>query len=98
SMGKYVKGEKSGLWKFYAVEEGSFKKYKIADVTYKNDKREGPVTFYYSSGEVAATGNNENELLQGVLIVFYKTGELARKANFDKDQIQDVMTHYYKTG
>lgn len=98
STGKYVKGEKSGLWKFYAVEEGTFNKYHIADVTYKNSKREGPIILYYSSGETAAKGNNENELLQGVLTVFHKTGETARKAQVDKDQIQGVMTYYYATG
>lgn len=98
STGNYVNGEKSGLWKFYAVEEGTFKKTQIAEVTYKNGKRQGQITFYYSSGETAATGNNENELLQGVLTVFYKTGELARKANVEQGQVQGVMTHYYRTG
>ncbi|WP_159038670.1 toxin-antitoxin system YwqK family antitoxin [Brumimicrobium mesophilum] len=98
STGKYSNGQKNGLWIFYAVEGGTFEKYHIADVTYKNDKRAGPITLFYSSGEKAAEGNNENELLHGNYSVFYKTGEVARRYQLKKDLLQGLVTYFYKTG
>ncbi len=98
STGKYSNGLKSDMWRFNAIEEGTFKKYHIADVTFKEGKKDGPITLYYSSGEKAATGNYNNELLHGTFTVFYKTGEVASRFNIVDDRIQGILTYFYRTG
>lgn len=98
STGKYASNQKEGLWKFNALEEGTLKKYHIADLTYKNGKRDGPVTYYYSSGSKAANGSYKDDILHGNYTVYFKTGEVARSFNLVRDRLQGVMTYFYKTG
>lgn len=98
SNGNFIDGEKNGPWSFNAVEEGSFKKYHIADVSYKNGERDGPVTMYYASGEKAATGSYENNLLQGNFTVYTKSGEVDRTFNLYHDKIEGELTYFYKSG
>lgn len=98
STGKYSNGQKNGLWYFNAVEEGSFKKYHIADVTYKNGEREGPITLFYSSGEKSAKGNCENNHIEGAFTVYYKTGEVARRFMKIEGGIQGILSSFYKSG
>jgi antitoxin component YwqK of YwqJK toxin-antitoxin module len=98
STGKYSNGQKNGLWCFYAVVEGTFKKYHIANVTYKNGKREGPITLFYSSGEKAAEGNCENEIIQGTVTVYYKTGEVAQRFKKNEGSIQGILSTFYQSG
>ncbi len=98
SKGKYSNGQKSGLWRFNAVEEGTFVKYHIADVTFIGGKKTGPITLFYSSGEKAAEGTYKNDLLQGTYTVFYKSGEVVRRYNIVEDRVQGILTYFYKTG
>lgn len=98
SVGKFVDGTKNGLWEFYAVEEGTFKKYHIADVTYRNGKRNGPIIYYYSSGEKAAEGMYENDMQQGIMTVYFKTGERNRVYGQKNDKIQGTLIFFYITG
>jgi antitoxin component YwqK of YwqJK toxin-antitoxin module len=98
SEGKYVGNEKIGLWKFYALEGRVLKKYHIADVTFNNNEKNGPVTLFYSTGEKAAETFYKKGLMHGEYTVFYKTGEVARKYEMVKDTTQGELTFFYRTG
>lgn len=98
STGKYSNNQKNGVWKFNAIDETTYQKYHIADVTYKNGKKEGPITLYYSEGTKASAGTCSNDLLDGAFTIYYKSGEVERKYISVKDHIQGRLTYYYKTG
>lgn len=98
SEGKYVRNQKNGVWKFFALEGRALNKYHIADVTFKNDEKNGPVTLFYSTGEKAAETFYKNGLLHGEYTMFYKTGEVVRKYEMVEDTMQGQLTFFYRTG
>ncbi len=98
SLGKYSDGKKNGKWIYYGIENETMKRFHLADVTFKNDKKDGPITFYYSSGEKAAVGSYYKDELNGSFIVYFKTGEIERKYEILNGTIQGELTYYYKSG
>lgn len=98
STGKYFKNEKSGVWKFYAVEAETFDKYHIADVTFKNGVLEGAFTYYFSTGEKAAESNYKNGKADGVVKEYYKSGELAQKYFLVENIVQSTHIIFFKSG
>lgn len=98
STGNYSDNQKEGLWKFNAIEEGTLKKYHIADVNYKKGQKDGPIIYYYSNGTKAAKGTCKNDILHGNYTVYFKTGEVARNFNIVEDRIEGLLTYFYRSG
>lgn len=98
SKGEYDSGKKTGVWKFYVLEEKSLKKYHLADMTFVRNDIEGPVIYYFLSGEKASEGNFVRNVKTGPTSDYYKSGNVFSKYELVRDNIHGDFTSYYPTG
>ena len=83
--GEFIDGKREGNWKFYVIEDKTFKKILQKELNYKNGKREGAFKYYYPSGKIGIEGAYASDTIEGVAKSYYENGDL-------------YGTRYYKNG
>lgn len=53
---------------------------------YKEDKLNGPETYYYPNGQIRMTGTEANDKFEGDWIGYYPSGKVSAKATFHNDE------------
>ena len=76
--GKYDKGYKVGLWKYYDTNQQTIEK-----THYNWDKFHGLSFLYWDNGQVKERRNYVNDLKTGEWHRYYKDGKLASKEQYD---------------
>ena len=85
-----LKSTRNGPGKAYYIEGGQLKE----EHTWVNNKREGPYTEYYTTGEVAATGNYFEDDWTGPIIQTSTDGHLLCVTNWSKG-VRDGMRYNF---
>lgn len=96
--GKFKKGYKTDLWKYYDKETGQF--FALENYVYKNDSSflEGDVIYYYPSGSVKEVNNYVNGKMNGEMLVYYESGALKIKAMYVNNFLEGIARYYSETG
>ena len=68
------------------------------EVTYKNNKLNGPSTYYYASGSLESQGNWVDDKNEGIFKYYYESGPLWKEVNFKKGKQDGLTNIYYETG
>ena len=82
--GSFMKGKRTGLWKYYYRESGSLG----SEGEYLNDKENGHWTYYYEASnqnqasEKRREGNYENGNREGEWITYYENGKILHKGSY----------------
>lgn len=93
SEGTYVKGKRSGNWRWYH-RNGKLK----METAYAEGLAEGKSTEYFKSGEVRYQSNYKNDELEGALYEFYKSGKLRSEGWFVDGVKNQRSLFYYADG
>jgi antitoxin component YwqK of YwqJK toxin-antitoxin module len=96
--GKFKKGYKTDLWKYYDKETGQF--FASENYVYKNDSSflEGDVIYYYPSGSVKEVNKYVNGKMNGEMLVYYESGALNIKGMYVNDFLEGIATYYSESG
>lgn len=96
--GKYVDGKREGIWKFYVLEDKTFKRILQQELTYVNGEKNGNYKYFFPSGKLGAEGKYSSNTFNGEFITHYENGELYGKGQFSKGLKVDKHTYYYQNG
>lgn len=95
--GEYKNDERIGHWKFWVIEDKTFKKYLHKEVDYTDGKLNGQYTYYYfTDGSVAQTGVYKENSREGAVTGYFPTGEIYCKANCSNDMVEGPVYNYYR--
>lgn len=97
-IGKYVNGEREGIWKLYLIDHITKKKYHCIDVNYKNGLWDGNTTFYYPDGSRSGTFIYIDDAAEGPCTVYYPNGAVERTYSYSKGYAQGDCKVYYRNG
>jgi len=97
--GNFVDNKKEGLWVFREELTGV----KLAEITYKDGLRNGPIKLWYSSfigsGKIAGHKKLEAFFLQGnyhgIYKIFVPDGKISSEVEFDNGNIKQVKHYDY---
>lgn len=83
--GQFIANKREGVWKFYVLEDKSFKPILQKQVTFVNGKKEGLFLNYYPSGQIGIEGHFISDQIEGEVKSYYEKGQL-------------YGTRFYQTG
>lgn len=96
--GKFVSDLREGEWKQYILEDKSFKKIHFKTEFYVNGKLQGPVSYYFPNGKVAAKSACTNDRINGKFIQYYLDGKESIVSNFLFSKLTGEQTLFYTSG
>jgi antitoxin component YwqK of YwqJK toxin-antitoxin module len=91
--GKYEKGYKVGLWKYYDSNQQT-----IERINYNWDKFHGLSFLYWDNGQVKASRNYVNGIKTGEWKMYYKDGKLALNEHYDENGKLDKGSYFTPSG
>lgn len=74
--GNYLNNKKNGQWKWFVLEDKTFKKILNQQTTFVDGVLEGKFNCYYANKKLAHQGNYLNNKLDGISKTFYTDGKL----------------------
>ena len=74
--GKFVDGKRVGSWKFYVIEDKTFKRKLQKEVIYKDGKKDGPFKYFYPNGIIGMNGEHNSNEYEGEIKSYYDNGKL----------------------
>lgn len=74
--GQFVDNKREGVWKFYVLEDKSFKRILQKQITYVNGKKDGSFTYYFPSGNTGVEGRYVSGQLEGEVKSYYEKAQL----------------------
>lgn len=92
--GEFVDGERQKAWKFYVIEDKTFKKILTKEVAFVNGKMEGICKHYFPSGKLASITNYISDEAEGEAQWFFESGEISG-ITFHKKGLRDGLCKYY---
>jgi len=96
--GEYLNDKRVGKWKFFAIEDKSFKKILQQEVTYNNGEKEGPYKYFYPSGKIGIVGTNTSGIWDGETKSYYESGNLYGTRFYIKGSATGRHTYLYSNG
>lgn len=96
--GKYIDGKREGIWKFYALEDKTFKKILQQEVNFVNGEKVGDFKYYYPSGKLGIEGKYLSNQLEGEVTSFYENGKLYGKRLYTNGLRVGTHTYLYPNG
>lgn len=96
--GKFVDGERIGTWKFYTLQDKTFKKFLQKELSFINGKKEGAFTYYYPNGKKGITGNYISDQLEGKVISYYDNGKLYGTRNYVNGLLEGKQVYLHPNG
>ncbi|WP_186279843.1 toxin-antitoxin system YwqK family antitoxin [Fluviicola chungangensis] len=95
--GKFVDSLREGPWKFYVLEDKTFRKILQKEVTYTKGKKTGAYTYFFPNGKVSMTGSfDENKMTE--VKVYYEDGKLFRSTFVLAGKRTGKSTNFYPDG
>ncbi|MBL7852654.1 MAG: tetratricopeptide repeat protein [Cyclobacteriaceae bacterium] len=91
--GKYVKGKKEGIWKYYS-RYGTL----ISQSDQRNDMAQGKLTRYFPSGAVREETEYVDDEVNGYVITYYANGKVEQEGWMTGGQRQQRWVTYSKEG
>ena len=67
-------------------------------LSFSQDKPDGPYKEYYDSGELKVEGHYKNNKRNGELKRYYKNGQVSSEFSYNKGKINKERKSYYKDG
>ena len=98
SEGKFVDGKQEGSWKFYVLEDKTFKKILNKKMTYKNGDRAGQFKYFFPSGKVSVEGEFTTDNLNGEIKDFYEDGKEYGKTYYSNGLKIGKHVFFHKNG
>ncbi len=91
--GKYYQQQRSGVWKFYDIEEDiSSQKY------YVKGKENGPARVYYKDGRISRDCSYRNGVKHGQLTDYFPEGKTKFEAVFVDGNPDGKIKHFHTSG
>jgi antitoxin component YwqK of YwqJK toxin-antitoxin module len=96
--GKYIDGKREGIWKFYVLEDQTFKKYLQQELNYVKGEIVGDFKYYFPSGKIGVEGKYLSNNLEGEVTSYYENGKLYGKRLYDNGLRIGRHTYQYSNG
>lgn len=93
--GKYVDGKREGIWKFYVLEDKTFKRILQQEVFYVNGEKNGEYKYFYPSGEIGVVGRYASNFNEGDFFMYYEKGKLYGKGQVNNGLRTGKHTYFY---
>lgn len=77
--GEYANNKRTGAWKFYVVEDKTFRKILSHTLTYADGQPDGSFVYYYPNGKIAQEGTYVSGKLEGSSKLYYPGGFIFSK-------------------
>lgn len=95
--GKFIDGKREGLWKFYVLEDKTFKKILQKEMTYVSNEIKGIYNYFYPNGKVSHVGNYDTDKISE-MTVYYNNGKIFRTNSVVSGMITGKATTFYRDG
>lgn len=96
--GNFVDGKRQGPWKFYVIQDKTFKKHLHLEVSFTDGKKEGKGTHYFPSGKKASVMNYVADHADGESKWYFEEGQLRGITHYKNDQRDGEFKYYYPGG
>lgn len=74
--GEFVDGKREGAWKFYVLEDKTFKKILQQEVSFSKGEKNGLFKYFFPSGNIGVEGKYIANKLEGEVKSYYDEGKL----------------------
>jgi len=74
--GEYVDGKREGSWKFYVLEDKTFRKILQQEVAFVKGEKVGLYKYFFPSGNIGVEGKYLSNKLEGEVKSYYEDGKL----------------------
>ncbi len=91
--GQYINKHKTGIWYFRDSSLNIF-----IELTYLNDKENGPFKSFYSTGKLKETGYKLNGMNDSIWKYYDENGQLVKECGFKADYKYGKYKEYYTNG
>jgi len=98
SEGSYYNGKRTGNWKFYVIEDKTFKKILLQEATYRNGSKEGPLTYLLPDGKKGVTGTYHLDKIDGTFTNYYTGGAIYSEHDYTVGVLNGPYAFYYEDG
>lgn len=96
--GEFVDGKRVGKWKFYALEDKSFKRIFQKEQLFSDGKKEGAFKYFYPNGAVGVTGNYVSDKLEGEVKSYYDDGKLYGTRTYQNGLLEGRQIYLHPNG
>lgn len=96
--GNYTNNIRTGKWKFFVIEDKSFKKILQQEASYKDGYRNGSFTYYFPTGTKAIMGTYSIDAVDGECKNFYENGALFALRNYAMGLANGKQYFYFPNG
>lgn len=96
--GKFIDGKREGKWKFYVLEDKSFKKYPCKVLNYKDGLPQGEFKYLFPSGKTGIKGTMLDGKYEGTVTSYYNNGKLYGTRYYTNNLKTGKHTYFYQNG
>ncbi len=96
--GKFVDGKRQGPWKFYVIEDKTFKHFLNKEVSFVNGEMEGVCKHYFPSGKLASTDFRVAGQVEGEAKWYYENGKIKGTTQHKHNLRDGKSVYYYPSG
>jgi len=96
--GKFVNGKRQGPWKFYIIEDKTFKLFLSKEASFVNGEIEGICRYYYPSGNLGSIDNHVSGQAEGEIRWFYEEGQMYGRSFHVNGLRNGTSKYYYRSG
>ncbi len=90
---QYEQGVKVGVWKTY-YPEGNV----AEELTYRNDKMQGPCVQYFTDGSVKLKCNYADDKLDGLYVIYHLKGTVEVSGTFSRNMKNGAWVYLHENG
>ena len=91
----YIKGSDTP---YTGTQIGYWKGEKVSETNYKDGKKDGPATAWYSSGEKHEEGNYKDGEMEGLHVRWHKNGQKETEGNYKDGKADGLFVEWYENG
>jgi antitoxin component YwqK of YwqJK toxin-antitoxin module len=96
--GQFVDNKREGGWKFYVLEDKSFKRILQKKVSFVKGEKDGPFAYYFPSGRMGIEGHFLSDQLDGEVKSYYERGQLYGTRFYENGLRTGRHTYLYPDG
>lgn len=92
--GEFIDDERQKAWKFFVIEDKTFRKILNKEVSFVDGKMEGICKHYFPSGKLASVANYISNEVEGEAQWYFESGQISG-ITFHKTSSRDGLCKYY---
>ena len=96
--GEFIDNKRTGVWKFYVIEDKSFKKILQKQVNFDNGNTTGAFHYFFPNGKIGIEGNFISNEYEGEIKSYYENGHLYGTRFYQHDFRTGRHTYLYPDG